>query len=116
MPIKSLITLAACSLFVLLTACSDDPTNSNEHHSKNTASDQIVKDKPNKFMISAIKKVRMAHETMPLEQAKCVVDDMLADGTIGLGEINQMDISAAGLENNSSGLLQAYKAAISKCK
>ena len=96
------------TVLLLLTACAEEQTITDTQTPQST--------KPSKFKAAAIEKVKAANTGMPQETASCVVEAMLAGGTYGLGEINQMKLSVDSLSDNASGLLKAYQEAIKTCQ
>ncbi|WP_395376179.1 hypothetical protein [Marinicella sp. W31] len=53
----------------------------------------------NKFYDSAVAKISNEIPGVSKEKAACIVDKMIADGSIGLGEINQMKFGSNQHEN-----------------
>ncbi|MBK1826878.1 hypothetical protein [Haloferula rosea] len=66
----------------------------------------------NRFFDSAVKKIHSLDEEVSPAQASRIVTLMTADGSIGLGEINGMDLT--DLSKNSEALQSAYAQAKAK--
>ncbi len=100
-------------LFLSLVACSE--SNTTETNPSVESPNGSV-EKPNKFKVAAIKKVKLANAGFDDTQATCVVEQMTAGGKIGLGEINQMRLDEANMSDNASNLIEAYQTAINHCE
>ena len=107
---KTTVTLC---LFLVLMACSEKSANEPSNADSKAAT---TVEKPNKFKVAAIKKVKLANSGFNETQATCVVEQMTADGKIGLGEINQMQLDATHMSQNASNLVTAYQSALNSCK
>ena len=79
-------TLAAC---VLLGACSDQTSDSK-------SVTQTPVDQPNRFFDAAVSKLEREVQGVSKQQATCMLESMLADGRLGLGEINQVVFNEDG--------------------
>jgi PBP1b-binding outer membrane lipoprotein LpoB len=102
-------------LALILTACAEQP--SNDANTKTNAGVETTQaNKPSKFKVAAINKIIMANAGMSYQQATCVVDQMTVDDKYGIGEINQMKLTADTLDENASGILKTYKDALNHCK
>ncbi len=106
---KTTVILCLC---LSLMACADNASTDNNQPATPTSTST---EKPNKFKVAASNKIKLANPGMTDEKANCVVEQMTADGKIGLGEINQMQLDAASLSNNASNLVTAYQNALSNC-
>ncbi|GJM08185.1 MAG: hypothetical protein DHS20C11_04610 [Lysobacteraceae bacterium] len=69
----------------------------------------------NRFFDAAATKIMAFNQGMSRTAANCAVEQMTADGSIGLGEINQMKLEAAGMADNAGRLNEAYEAALKAC-
>lgn len=103
-------TLLILLFSVLLFSCSSDK--SNNASAKATVDPDLTGER---FFDSAASLMMRNMPNLTRTQANCMVTNMTKDGRYGLGEINQMDLSPANLENNSANLLKAYKTALSAC-
>ena len=99
-----------CCVLTMLSACSGG------NDAANQTSTNPNKGSSNQFKVAAITKIRAANPTLSSQQATCVVDQMTAGGQIGLGEINQMKLTAGQLDKNRNSLTQAYQSAIKQCQ
>lgn len=96
-----------CLLFAALfsvAACADDTPSGN--------GDNELTGK--RFFDSAATKFMMATPGMERKKANCIVSGMTADGTIGLGEINNAKLDDSGVPTRGS-LKQAYQNSIAAC-
>ena len=100
------------TLVVMLTACAEQASNDVK---TNVGVESAQPNKPSKFKVAAINKIQMANVGMSYQQATCVVDQMTIDDKYGIGEINQMKLTADTLADNASGILKTYKDAINHC-
>lgn len=69
----------------------------------------------NRFFDAAATKMMAFNPGMSRPTANCAVEQMTADGSIGVGEINQMKLDAAGMAENAGRLNEAYQAALKAC-
>ncbi len=97
----------------LLAACSETPSPSDNDNQTAGTPDTPAQ---NKFEIAATMKIMAANPGLAKEKASCVVKSIIADGKIGLGEINQMRLTKGAMDNNRDDLNQAYLSALKKCQ
>ncbi len=99
-------------LFAMLTslvACSSDGDRAPS--SKQADDPDLTGDR---FFDAAATKVMRQSPGMVRLQANCIVVDITADGSIGIGELNQADLGIVAIQETPE-LRDAYFAAMKKC-
>lgn len=105
------ITILAC---FVLSACSEQTEVQLEKQTASVQKATQQENKPNRFYEAAVNKIKNTIQGASVEQAKCMLDAIVADGRIGIGEINQMKVNEDGSVKRAS-LDKALTHAKSEC-
>ena len=102
---RSRTTLLACMLLLTVTACS-------ENAASDDAEDALT---GNRFFDAAADRVMQGVDRLDRRTANCVVQAMIDDGSIGVGEINQAPFED-GRFGGPERIQAAFESALEACR